>query len=47
MDILITGGTGFIGRLLCERLLEHGHRVSVLTRTPGRTPPPEIGRAHV
>lgn len=42
MDILITGGTGFIGRPLCERLLEQGHRVSVLTRTPGRTSPPGV-----
>ncbi|MET4616680.1 uncharacterized protein (TIGR01777 family) [Stenotrophomonas sp. 2619] len=42
MDILITGGTGFIGRLLCERLLQQGHRVTVLTRTPGRSPPPGV-----
>lgn len=42
MDILITGGTGFIGRQLCERLLEQGHRVTVLTRAPGRTPPPGV-----
>lgn len=32
MHYLITGGTGFIGRVLCSRLREEGHRVSVLTR---------------
>ncbi|MGM0634364.1 MAG: NAD-dependent epimerase/dehydratase family protein, partial [Pseudomonadota bacterium] len=32
MHYLITGGTGFIGRVLCSRLREAGHRVSVLTR---------------
>ncbi len=39
MDILITGGTGFIGQRLCTALLAQGHRVNVLTRSPGRTPP--------
>lgn len=32
MTVLITGGTGFIGSALCERLLVEGHRVAVLTR---------------
>jgi len=32
VDIVVAGGTGFIGRRLCERLLDHGHRVTVLTR---------------
>ncbi|MGN7837900.1 TIGR01777 family oxidoreductase [Stenotrophomonas sp. 22385] len=36
MDILITGGTGFIGQCLCQRLLAAGHQVTVLTRSPGR-----------
>lgn len=36
MDILITGGTGFIGQRLCQRLLAAGHGVTVLTRSPGR-----------
>lgn len=35
MQILITGGTGFIGRRVVRALLQDGHRVSVLSR---RTP---------
>jgi hypothetical protein len=34
MNILITGGTGLIGRHLIPRLLELGHSVSVVTRSP-------------
>ena len=37
MNILITGGTGFIGRQLIERLLAEGHQVTVLTRQPARS----------
>jgi len=36
MKILITGGTGFIGRTLCRRLLEQGHQLIVLSRRPER-----------
>lgn len=36
MDILVTGGTGFIGTALCRRLLSEDHRVAVLTRDGGR-----------
>ena len=32
MNILITGGTGLVGRALCAALLADGHHVSVLTR---------------
>ena len=32
MQILITGGTGFIGSRLVRRLLRDGHRISVLSR---------------
>jgi uncharacterized protein (TIGR01777 family) len=32
MQIVITGGTGFIGRPLCAALCQEGHRVTLLTR---------------
>jgi uncharacterized protein (TIGR01777 family) len=32
MRVVIAGGTGFVGKRLCERLLQHGHQVSVLSR---------------
>lgn len=35
MRILITGGTGFIGRALSSRLLAEGHQLTVLSRHPG------------
>lgn len=34
MKILVTGGTGHLGRALVPRLVESGHRVRVLARTP-------------
>ncbi|MFA5633345.1 MAG: TIGR01777 family oxidoreductase [Porticoccaceae bacterium] len=34
--VLVTGGTGFIGRNLCPRLLARGCQVTVLTRDAGR-----------
>lgn len=34
--VLVTGGTGFVGRFVVERLITEGHDVVVL----GRTPPP-------
>ncbi|MGG7444757.1 TIGR01777 family oxidoreductase [Kosakonia oryzendophytica] len=36
MKILITGGTGLIGRHLIPRLLELGHSVTVVTRNPAK-----------
>lgn len=32
MKILLTGGTGFIGSALTQKLLEAGHELVVLTR---------------
>lgn len=34
MKIVITGGTGLIGRHLIPRLLELGHQITVMTRNP-------------
>ena len=36
MKLLITGGTGFIGVPLCQRLVQRGHDLFVLTRQPPR-----------
>ena len=36
MNILLTGGTGLIGRALCRRWLAEGHRLWVWSRTPDR-----------
>jgi len=45
MDILITGGTGFIGTALCRELLGKGHRLCVLTRYPDRYRAPGEGQS--
>ncbi len=34
MNILLTGGTGFIGKALCKSLLEKNHQLTVLSRRP-------------
>jgi uncharacterized protein YbjT (DUF2867 family) len=34
MDVLVTGGDGFIGRYLCDELAERGHSVTALSRDP-------------
>ncbi len=36
MRIVVTGGTGFIGRALCRALVAEQHRVTVLSRDPER-----------
>lgn len=38
MHILITGGTGLIGRQLCKALLAEGHELTVLSRNPDSVP---------
>ena len=34
MDVLVTGGDGFVGRHLCDELAERGHSVTALSRDP-------------
>ena len=36
MHILLTGGTGLIGRALCAHWTEQGHRLTVWSRQPGK-----------
>lgn len=44
MNVLVTGGTGFVGRRLVEMLIERGDRVTIVTRTPDavREPQPRV-----
>lgn len=37
MRVIITGGTGMIGRALAADLVQHGHEVIVLSRSPQQT----------
>ena len=36
MRVLITGGSGFVGQRLCRQLVEQGHEVQVVSRSPHR-----------
>ncbi len=38
MDVLVVGGTGFIGTHLCRELVERGHEVTAMSRTPESAP---------
>ncbi|EQD45948.1 NAD-dependent epimerase/dehydratase, partial [mine drainage metagenome] len=39
LDIVVAGGTGFVGRALVPALVRHGHRVRVLARGRREEPP--------
>ena len=39
MNIVVSGGTGFIGRVLSHSLVHDGHRVTVLSRNPREAVP--------
>ncbi|MCL7944850.1 TIGR01777 family oxidoreductase [Marinobacter sp. ATCH36] len=42
--ILVTGGTGFIGQLLCQKLIADGHSLTVLSRQPAHNVQSACGR---
>ncbi|WP_338729789.1 complex I NDUFA9 subunit family protein [Haladaptatus sp. DJG-WS-42] len=41
MNVLVTGGTGFVGMHLCAELAARGHNVTALARTPDDTALPD------
>lgn len=43
MRIIITGGSGLIGRALAKTLLQDNHDVVLLSRNPGRVQDPPVG----
>jgi uncharacterized protein (TIGR01777 family) len=43
MRVLVTGGTGLVGRPACDALRAAGHAVTVVSREPGRVPARSIG----
>jgi uncharacterized protein YbjT (DUF2867 family) len=46
MRVLVTGGTGLLGRSAVGRLLAAGHEVGVLSRSPSAATTPEGAQAH-
>ncbi len=44
--IVVTGGTGLVGRVLCKTLEKRGYQIIVLTRKAGRSPNGNIRYAH-
>ena len=42
MRVIITGGTGLIGRALTHNLVNDGHEVIVLTRNPAQADLPAL-----
>lgn len=47
MRVLITGGTGFVGKRLCYSLAEQGHELLVVSRNPGKAQPQLPPRAEI
>ena len=46
--VLVTGGTGILGREVVSRLLEKGYTVRIMSRSPRRgTPNAEWAQAHL
>src|SRR6516162_780334 len=43
MRVLVTGGTGLVGRPACDALRAAGHAVTIVSREPGRVPARAIG----
>src|SRR5215468_4276647 len=43
MRVLVTGGTGLVGRPACDVLRAAGHAVTIVSREPGRVPARAIG----
>lgn len=43
MRVLVTGGTGLVGKTLCDALRGAGHAVTVVSREPGRVPGRSVG----
>jgi uncharacterized protein (TIGR01777 family) len=43
MRVLVTGGTGLVGRPACDALRTAGHAVTVVSRDPGRVPARAVG----
>jgi len=41
MDVLVAGGSGFVGTHLCEALVDRGHEVTALSRDPDPASLPE------
>ena len=45
MNVLVVGGTGFVGTHLCRELADRGHHVTALSRDPDEADlPPEVDR---
>jgi uncharacterized protein (TIGR01777 family) len=43
MRVLVTGGTGLVGKPACDALRAAGHAVTIVSREPGRVPARAIG----